>query len=126
MGLKKKDREKVDMIIDKYVKAFVWCFNEEYTNKYLERFALMKYESGLYNNDFTHAGLDIFNENDIVDTYDGIDDNKDVNEILKTYFVKTFKKKMKEVLPQHFEEIKKQKKEEKAKEDEAKGKKKKK
>ena len=126
MGLKKKDREKVDMIIDKYVEAFVWCFNEEYTNKYLERFALMKYESGLYNNDFTHAGLDIFNENDIVDTYDGIDDNKDVNEILKTYFVKTFKKKMKEKLPKHFEELKKQKKEEKAKEDEAKGKKKKK
>ena len=125
MGLKKTDREKVDMIIDKYVEAFVWCFNEEYTNKYLERFALMKYESGLYNNDFTHAGLDIFNENDIVDTYDGIDDNKDVNEILKTYFVKTFKKKMKEVLPQHFEEIKKQKKAEKEKEAEAKGKKKK-
>lgn len=122
MGLKKKDREKVDMIIDKYVEAFVWCFNEEYTNKYLERFALMKYESGLYNNDFTHAGLDIFNENDIVDTYDGIDD-KDINETLKTYFLKTFKKKMKEALPQHFEEIKKQKKAEKEKESEAKGKK---
>lgn len=122
MGLKKKDREKVDMIIDKYVEAFVWCFNEEYTNKYLERFALMKYESGLYNNDFTHARLDILNENDIVDTYDGIDD-KDVNETLKTYFVKTFKKKMKEALPQHFEEIKKQKKAEKEKEAEAKGKK---
>ena len=122
MGLKKKDREKVDMIIDKYVEAFVWCFNEEYTNKYLERFALMKYESGLYNNDFTHAGLDIFNENDIVDTYDGIDD-KDINETLKTYFLKTFKKKMKEALPQHFEEIKKQKKAEKEKEAEAKGKK---
>ena len=122
MGLKKKDREKVDMIIDKYVEAFVWCFNEEYTNKYLERFALMKYESGLYNNDFTHAGLDIFNENDIVDTYDGIDD-KDINETLKIYFLKTFKKKMKEALPQHFEEIKKQKKAEKEKESEAKGKK---
>ncbi len=122
MGLKKKDREKVDMIIDKYVEAFVWCFNEEYTNKYLERFALMKYESGLYNNDFTHARLDILNENDIVDTYDGIDD-KDINETLKTYFLKTFKKKMKEALPQHFEEIKKQKKAEKEKESEAKGKK---
>ena len=122
MGLKKKDREKVDMIIDKYVEAFVWCFNEEYTNKYLERFALMKYESGLYNNDFTHAGLDIFNENDIVDTYDGIE-NEETNETLKTYFVKTFKKKMKEALPQHFEEIKKQKKAEKEKEAEAKGKK---
>ena len=122
MGLKKKDREKVDMIIDKYVEAFVWCFNEEYTNKYLERFALMKYESGLYNNDFTHAGLDIFNENDIVDTYDGIE-NEEINETLKTYFVKTFKKKMKEALPQHFEEIKKQKKAEKEKEAEAKGKK---
>ena len=122
MGLKKKDREKVDMIIDKYVEAFVWCFNEEYTNKYLERFALMKYESGLYNNDFTHAGLDIFNENDIVDTYDGIDD-KDINETLKTYFLKKYKKKMKEALPQHFEEIKKQKKAEKEKEAEAKGKK---
>ena len=122
MGLKKKDREIVDMIIDKYVEAFVWCFNEEYTNKYLERFALMKYESGLYNNDFTHAGLDIFNANDIVDTYDGIDD-KDINETLKTYFLKTFKKKMKEALPQHFEEIKKQKKAEKEKEAEAKGKK---
>ena len=125
MGLKKKDREKVDMIIDKYVEAFVWCFNEEYTNKYLERFALMKYESGLYNNDFTHARLDILNENDIVDTYDGIDD-KDINETLKTYFLKTFKKKMKEALPQHFEEIKKQKQKEKAEKDEAKGKKKKK
>lgn len=122
MGLKKKDREKVDMIIDKYVEAFIWCFNEEYTNKYLERFALMKYESGLYNNDFTHAGLDIFNENDIVDTYDGIN-NEEINETLKTYFVKTFKKKMKEALPQHFEEIKKQKKAEKEKEAEAKGKK---
>ena len=122
MGLKKKDREKVDMIIDKYIEAFVWCFNEEYTNKYLERFALMKYESGLYNNDFTHAKLDIFNENDIVDTYDGIE-NKDINETLKTYFLKTFKKKMKEALPQHFEEIKKQKKAEKEKESEAKGKK---
>ena len=122
MGLKKKDREKVDMIIDKYVEAFVWCFNEEYTNKYLERFALMKYESGLYNNDFTHARLDILNENDIVDTYDGIDD-KDINETLKTYFLKTFKRKMKEALPQHFEEIKKQKKKEKAEKDEAKGKK---
>ena len=122
MGLKKKDREKVDMIIDKYVEAFVWCFNEEYTNKYLERFALMKYESGLYNNDFTHAKLDIFNENDIVDTYDGIE-NEEINETLKTYFVKTFKKKMKEALPQHFEEIKKQKKAEKEKEAEAKGKK---
>ena len=122
MGLKKKDREKVDMIIDKYVEAFVWCFNEEYTNKYLERFALMKYESGLYNNDFTHVGLDIFNENDIVDTYDGIA-NEEINEILKTYFLKTFKKKMKEALPQHFEEIKKQKKAEKEKESEAKGKK---
>ena len=52
-----------------------------------------------------------------------LDDNKDVNEILKTYFVKTFKKKMKEVLPQHFEELKKQKKAEKEKEAEAKGKK---
>ena len=122
MGLKKKDREKVDMIIDKYVEAFVWCFNEEYTNKYLERFALMKYESGLYNNDFTHAGLDIFNENDIVDTYDGIN-NEEINETLKIYFLKTFKKKMKEALPQHFEEIKKQKKKEKAEKDEAKGKK---
>ena len=122
MGLKKKDREKVDMIIDKYVEAFVWCFNEDYTNKYLERFTLMKYESGLYNNDFTHAGLDIFNENDIVDTYDGIE-NEEINETLKTYFVKTFKKKMKEALPQHFEEIKKQKKAEKEKEAEAKGKK---
>lgn len=122
MGLKKKDREKVDMIIDKYVEAFVWCFNEEYTNKYLERFALMKYESGLYNNDFTHAKLDIFNENDIVDTYDGIDD-KDINETLKTYFLKTFKKKMKEALPQHFEEIKKQKKKEKEEKNESKGKK---
>lgn len=122
MGLKKKDREKVDMIIDKYVEAFVWCFNEEYTNKYLERFALMKYESGLYNNDFTHAGLDIFNENDIVDTYDGIN-NEEINETLKIYFLKTFKKKMKEALPQHFEEIKKQKKAEKEKESEAKGKK---
>ena len=125
MGLKKKDREKVDMIIDKYVEAFVWCFNEAYTNKYLERFALMKYESGLYNNDFTHAGLDIFNENDIGDTYDGIT-NEEINETLKTYFVKTFKKKMKEALPQHFEEIKKQKQKEKAEKDEAKGKKKKK
>ena len=122
MGLKKKDREKVDMIIDKYVEAFVWCVNEEYTNKYLERFALMKYESGLYNNDFTHVGLDIFNENDIVDTYDGIE-NEEINETLKIYFVKTFKKKMKEALPQHFEEIKKQKKAEKEKESEAKGKK---
>ena len=122
MGLKKKDREKVDMIIDKYVEAFVWCFNEEYTNKYLERFALMKYESGLYNNDFTHVGLDIFNENDIVDTYDGIN-NEEINETLKIYFLKTFKKKMKEALPQHFEEIKKQKKAEKEKESEAKGKK---
>ena len=95
MGLKKKDREKVDMIIDKYVEAFVWCFNEEYTNKYLERFTLMKYESGLYNNDFTHAGLDILNDNDITDTYEGIEN----------------------------EEIKKQKKAEKEKEAEAKGKK---
>lgn len=122
MGLKKKDREKVDMIIDKYVEAFIWCFNEEYTNKYLERFALMKYESGLYNNDFTHAKLDIFNENDIGDTYDGIE-NEEINETLKIYFLKTFKKKMKEALPQHFEEIKKQKKAEKEKEAEAKGKK---
>ena len=121
MGLKKKDREKVDMIIDKYVEAFVWCFNEEYTNKYLERFALMKYESGLYNNDFTHAGLDIFNDNDITDTYDGIED-EEINQALKTYFVKTFKKKMKEVLPQHFEEIKKQKKKEKEEKNESKGK----
>ena len=121
MGLKKKDREKVDMIIDKYVEAFVWCFNEEYTNKYLERFALMKYESGLYNNDFTHAGLDIFNENDIVDTYDGIT-NEEINEILKTYFLKTFKKKTKKALPQHFEEIKIQKKKEKEEKNESKGK----
>lgn len=122
MNLKKKDREKVDIIVDNYTEAFVWCFNEEYTNKYLERFALMKYESGLYNNDFTHAGLDIFNDNDIIDTYDGIED-EEINQALKTYFVKTFKKKMKEVLPQHFEEIKKQKKAEKEKEAEAKGKK---
>ena len=119
MGLKKKDREKVDMIIDKYVEAFVWCFNEEYTNKYLERFALMKYESGLYNNDFTHAGLDIFNENDIVDTYDGIED-EEINQALKTYFVKTFKKSLKEKLPKHFEELKKQKKKEKEEKNEGK------
>ena len=125
MNLKKKDREKVDIIVDNYTEAFVWCFNEEYTNKYLERFTLMKYESGLYNNDFTHAGLDIFNDNDIVDTYDGIEDEES-NQALKTYFVKTFKKSLKEKLPKHFEELKKQKKEEKAKEDEAKGKKKKK
>ena len=122
MNLKKKDREKVDIIVDNYTEAFVWCFNEEYTNKYLERFTLMKYESGLYNNDFTHAGLDIFNDNDIVDTYDGIE-NEEINQALKTYFVKTFKKSLKEKLPKHFEELKKQKKEEKAKEDEAKGKK---
>lgn len=122
MNLKKKDREKVDIIVDNYTEAFVWCFNEDYTNKYLERFTLMKYESGLYNNDFTHAGLDIFNDNDIVDTYDGIED-EEINQALKTYFVKTFKKSLKEKLPKHFEELKKQKKEEKAKEDEAKGKK---
>ena len=122
MNLKKKDREKVDIIVDNYTEAFVWCFNEEYTNKSLERFTLMKYESGLYNNDFTHAGLDIFNDNDIVDTYDGIED-EEINQALKTYFVKTFKKSLKEKLPKHFEELRKQKKEEKAKEDEAKGKK---
>ena len=121
MNLKKKDREKVDIIVDNYTEAFVWCFNEDYTNKYLERFTLMKYESGLYNNDFTHAGLDIFNDNDIVDTYDGIED-EEINQALKTYFVKTFKKKMKEVLPQHFEEIKKQKKKEKEEKNESKGK----
>lgn len=123
MNLKKKDREKVDIIVDNYTEAFVWCFNEEYTNKYLERFALMKYESGLYNNDFTHAKLDIFNENDIVDTYDGIED-EEINQALKTYFVKTFKKKMKEALPQHFEEIRKQKKKEKEEKNEGKKKKK--
>lgn len=122
MNLKKKDREKVDIIVDNYTEAFVWCFNEDYTNKYLERFTLMKYESGLYNNDFTHAGLDIFNDNDITDTYDGIED-EEINQALKTYFVKTFKKSLKEKLPKHFEELRKQKKEEKAKEDEAKGKK---
>lgn len=119
MNLKKKDREKVDIIVDNYTEAFVWCFNEEYTNKYLERFALMKYESGLYNNDFTHAGLDIFNDNNIVDTYDGIED-KEINQALKTYFVKTFKKKMKEALPKHFEELKKQKKKEKEEKNEGK------
>lgn len=119
MNLKKKDREKVDIIVDNYTEAFVWCFNEEYTNKYLERFALMKYESGLYNNDFTHAGLDIFNDNDIIDTYDGIED-EEINQALKTYFVKTFKKKMKEALPQHFEEIRKQKKKEKEEKNEGK------
>lgn len=119
MNLKKKDREKVDIIVNNYTEAFVWCFNEEYTNKYLERFALMKYESGLYNNDFTHAGLDIFNDNDITDTYDGIED-EEINQALKTYFVKTFKKKMKEALPQHFEEIRKQKKKEKEEKNEGK------
>ena len=119
MNLKKKDREKVDIIVDNYTEAFVWCFNEEYTNKYLERFALMKYESGLYNNDFTHAGLDIFNDNDITDTYDGIED-EEINQALKTYFVKTFKKSLKEKLPQHFEEIKKQKEKEKEEKNEGK------
>ena len=82
----------------------------------------MKYESGLYNNDFTHAGLDIFNDNDITDTYDGIED-EEINQALKTYFMKTFKKSLKEKLPKHFEELKKQKKAEKEKEAEAKGKK---
>ena len=121
--MKKADKLKMDEYLGRLAKTYVWCFNEEYTNKYLERFALMKYESGLYNNDFTHAKLDIFNENDIVDTYDGIED-EEINQALKTYFVKTFKKKMKEALPQHFEEIRKQKKKEKEEKNEGKKKKK--
>ena len=120
--MKKADKLKMDEYLGRLAKTYVWCFNEDYTNKYLERFTLMKYESGLYNNDFTHAGLDIFNDNDITDTYDGIED-EEINQALKTYFVKTFKKSLKEKLPKHFEELKKQKKAEKEKEAEAKGKK---
>ena len=124
MNLKKKDREKVDIIVDNYTEAFVWCFNEEYTNKYLERFALMKYESGLYNNDFTHAGLDIFNDNDITDTYDGIEDEKVAKDI-EEYFIRGLKKALKNEFPIREAEIKAQKEKEKAEKDEAKGKKKK-
>ena len=49
MSIKKKDREKIDGLIDSYVNAYKLCFNREYTNKYLDRFANMKYESSLYN-----------------------------------------------------------------------------
>ena len=122
MSIKKKDREKIDGLIDSYVNAYKLCFNREYTNKYLDRFASMKYESSLYNSDLLHLRLDIFAENDITDTYDGIE-NKELNEELKTYFVKVFKKKMKEVLPLHFEELDKIKKAEKEAEKQAKGKK---
>ena len=122
MSIKKKDREKIDGLIDSYVNAYKLCFNREYTNKYLDRFANMKYESSLYNSDLLHLRLDIFTENDITDTYDGIE-NEELNEELKTYFVRVFKKKMKEILPLHFEELDKQKKAEKEKEKEAKGKK---
>lgn len=122
MSIKKKDREKIDSLIDSYVNAYKLCFNREYTNKYLDRFACMKYESSLYNSDLLHLRLDIFAENDITDTYDGIE-NKELNEELKTYFVKVFKKKMKEVLPLHFEELDKIKKAEKEAEKQAKGKK---
>ena len=50
-------------------------------------------------------------------------EDEEINQALKTYFVKTFKKSLKEKLPKHFEELKKQKKAEKEKEAEAKGKK---
>ena len=122
MSIKKKDREKIDGLIDSYVNAYKLCFNREYTNKYLDRFANMKYESSLYNSDLLHLRLDIFAENNITDTYDGIE-NEELNEEIKTYFVKVFKKKMKEVLPLHFEELDKIKKAEKEAEKQAKGKK---
>lgn len=121
MSIKKKDREKIDGLLDSYANAFKYCFNSEFTNKYLEHFAEMKYESALYNSDLLHLRLEIFETNGIDDTYEGIP-NTEVDKELRTYFIKGFKKRMKEILPTYFEELSKEKKAEKEKEKEAKGK----
>lgn len=122
MNLKKADREKVITLIEKYGEAFKWCFNREYTNGYIEHFGLMKFNSACYNGDLILLKLDIFKENNITDIYEGIP-NKEVEEAVRTFFIKEFKKHMKTILPIHFQEQDKLKKAEREKEKELKAKK---
>ena len=122
--MKKADREKILDYIDRLSSSLVWCFNEEWTSKYMNHFIDMKKESMLYNNEFVKMHLSILEENGINDTTEGFDEeHKKIETELCNFFTTNFKKSLKEKLPKHFEELKKQKKEEKAKEDEAKGKK---
>lgn len=118
--MKKQDREKLDIEIEKLVNAHKYCFNSEYTNSYLTRFAHMKFESFIYSDSLAHLNLEIMHGIDIID--DKIQDKK-VEEEIREYFVKCFKRRMKEILPVYFEELTKAKKAEKDKENEAKGKK---
>lgn len=118
--MKKSDKEKLDNFVDRQVDAYKYCFNEEYTNKYLVRFSETRAESARYNNDFGKLHLSILNEIDVSEEIPK-ELEKEVKEI-KEYFAKEFRKKMKQILPTYFEELKKSKKAEKEKESELKGK----
>ena len=113
--MKKKDKEKILDYIDRLSSSLVWCFNEEWTSKYMNHFIDMKKESMLYNNEFVKMHLSILEENGINDTTEGFDEeHKKIETELCNFFTTNFKKSLKEKLPKHFEELRKQKKEEKA------------
>ena len=120
--MKKADREKILDYIDRLSNSLVWCFNEEWTSKYMNHFIDMKKESMLYNNEFVKMHLSILEENGINDTTEGFDEeHKKIETELCNFFTTNFKKSLKEKLPKHFEELKKQKKKEKEEKNESKG-----
>lgn len=119
--MKKVDREKLDDYINRLADGYVYCFNREYTSKYMNRFIEMKYQSILYNNEFCKLHLEILESNGITDTTEGF--SKEYSKIeheLCTYFTSNFKKALKEKLPKHFEELDKEKKKEKESKNEGK------
>lgn len=119
--MKKKDREKLDQYIDRLAEGLKYCFNREYTSKYMNRFVNMKYQSMLYNNEFVKLHLDILESNGINDTTEGFtEEYSKIEHELNTYFCTNFKKSLKEKLPKHFEELDAQKKKEKEEKNEGK------
>ena len=95
--MKKKDREKLDQYIDRLAEGLKYCFNREYTSKYMNRFVNMKYQSMLYNNEFVKLHLDILESNGINDTTEGfVEEYSKIEHELNTYFCTNFKKSLKE------------------------------
>ena len=89
--MKKKDKEKILDYIDRLSSSLVWCFNEEWTSKYMNHFIDMKKESMLYNNEFVKMHLSILEENDINDTTEGFDEeHKKIETELCNFFTTNF------------------------------------
>ena len=119
--MKKADKEKLNDYIDRLAEGLKFCFNREYTSKYMNRFVNMKYQSMLYNNEFVKLHLDILESNGINDTTEGFtEEHSKIEHELNTYFCSNFKKVLKEKLPKHFEELDREKKKEKAEKNEGK------